>query len=108
MMSDIGFHGLVAALVGAAMIALATLGLLVEGVLAMRRRGSAGGRPGTLAFLAPAAYGGVGGIILAAAEYTSLGTQARLDNVAPFVAVAGVLLWGVLRTALARRHPAAA
>jgi hypothetical protein len=105
--SDIGFHGIVAAIVGVAMLAAAAAGLLTEAVLWRRRRRDATTAPGAVAFLAPALYALLALIVLVAADRGTLELKGTLDTVAPGVAVIGLLVWLGLRIKRARTAAAA-
>lgn len=90
-MSDIGFYGLEAFVVGLAMLLVAALAFLVELVRRRRRKRD---RPLDAAFFAPLIYGGLALLVLVVAEEGSLAWQRRMDDVAWLLAGGGLLLWG--------------
>ena len=82
-MSDIGFHGVAAAAVGVAMLAVTALALLIEGALWQRRKRGGAASPGALAFLAPMVYAGVAIALLIAVERGELELKEAMDRAAP-------------------------
>lgn len=90
-MSDIGFQGVVVGLVGVAMLAIALVGLVVEGLMLwMRRRARRSGR-GFL--LGPLIYAVAGGILVAVAEEGSLEAREVLDQWSWVVALLALVPW---------------
>lgn len=92
-MSDIGFYGLAAALVGLAMLAVAVVGLAVEAaVLRRRRRRGEAGAPRTT-LLGPLGYGLTALAMMYAVEEGPLGWKDALDSLALPIAGLGLLPW---------------
>lgn len=90
-MSDIGFQGMVVGLVGVAMLAIALIGFVVEGLMLwMRRRARRSGR-GFL--LGPLIYAVAGGILVAVAEEGSLEAREVLDQWSCVVALLALVPW---------------
>lgn len=102
-MSDIGFDGVAAFALGFLMIAFGVAGLVVEGVVAWRRRG----RRHLLVFVLPTVYAALGAGVLSAAEAGSLDTKAAADRLAPIAALAGLVVWLGIRLILSRPTSAA-
>ena len=90
-MSDIGFQGIVTALVSIGMLAVALVGFVIEGVLLWRRRRSSHFAPRTL--LGPTLYAIAGGILAVVAEEGSLAAREVLDDWGWLVALVAVLPW---------------
>lgn len=90
-MSDIGFQGMVVGLVGIAMLAIALIGFVVEGLMLwMRRRTQRGGR-GFL--LGPLIYAVAGGVLVAVAETGSLEVRGILDQWSWLVMLLALVPW---------------
>jgi len=90
-MSDIGFHGIVTALVSIGMLAIALIGFVIEGVLLWNRRGSSRFAPRTL--LGPTIYAIVGAILAVVAEEGPSEAREVLDDWSWLVALVAVLPW---------------
>ena len=97
-MSDVGFYGLGAFLVGLGMLVLAGLGVLVEGLRWWKR-----GRARPLPVLLPIAYGALALVLLLLAEEGSVSTRRTLDGVSPVIAGLGLVLWAAVRFGLRER-----
>jgi len=90
-MSDIGFQGIVVGLLGLAMLAIALVGFVVEGVLLwMRRRAR---RSGQGFLLGPLIYAVAGGVLVAVAEIGSLNAREVLDDWSWVVALLALAPW---------------
>jgi hypothetical protein len=89
--SDIGFYGIVAALVGVAMVAIALVGLAVEGMLLWKRRRASRSSRGLL--LGPAIYASAAIALLVAVETGSLGSREVLDDWGWLLALVALLPW---------------
>jgi hypothetical protein len=90
-MSDIGFQGIVVGLVGAAMLVIALLGFIVEGVLRWKRERARRSTSGFL--LGPLIYAVTGGVLVTVAEKGSIETREVLDNWSWLVALLALLPW---------------
>ncbi|MDX1374965.1 MAG: hypothetical protein R3357_05335 [Burkholderiales bacterium] len=90
-MSDIGFHGIVGALVGVAMMAIALIGLIVEGILLWNRRRAQ--RAGRGFVVGPLGYAIVATVVLAVVGNGSLEAREWLDDWSWSVALAAVIPW---------------
>lgn len=90
-MSDIGFHGIVGALVGVAMLAIALTGLLVEGILLWKRRRAQ--RSGRGFLTGPAIYGVVAVVALIVVEEGSLEAREALDGWSWLLALVALIPW---------------
>ena len=90
-MSDIGFQGMVVGLVGVAMLAIALVGFVVEGLMLwMRRRARRSGR-GLL--LGPLIYAAAGGVLVTVAEAGSLEAREVLDQWSWLVVLLALVPW---------------
>lgn len=90
-MSDIGFQGMVVGLVGIAMLAIALIGFVVEGLMLwMRRRAQRSGR-GFL--IGPLIYAVAGGVLVAVAEAGSLEAREVLDQWGWVVVLLALVPW---------------
>lgn len=90
-MSDIGFYGIVTALVGVAMLAVAVIGLIVEGTLLWTRRHD---RPTSRRVLfGPVIYALIAGGLLVVAQAGTLESRAVMDHWSWLVALVAVLPW---------------
>lgn len=90
-MSDIGFQGIVTALVGVGMLAIALIGFVVEGVLQWTRRGTPRYAPWTL--LGPAIVAIGGAVLAVVAEEGSLEAREVFDQWGWLVALIAVIPW---------------
>ena len=90
-MSDIGFHGIVTALVSIGMLAVALIGFIIESVVLWKRRGSSRFAPRTL--FGPTIYAIAGAILAVVAEEGPLEAREALDDWAWLVALVAVLPW---------------
>lgn len=90
-MSDIGLHGVVGALVGVVMLAIALIGLVVEGVVLWKRwRARRGGR----GFLfGPVIYGVLAAVVLIMVEAGSLEAREFLDGWSWLLALVALIPW---------------
>ena len=90
-MSDIGFQGMVVGLVGVAMLAIALVGFVVEGLMLwMRRRAQ---RSGQGFLLGPLIYAVAGGVLVTVAEEGSLKAREVLDQWSWVVALLALVPW---------------
>jgi len=90
-MSDIGFQGMVVGLIGVAMLAIALIGFVVEGVILwMRRRAQ---RSGQGFLLGPLIYAVAGGVLVALAEAGSLELREVLDQWSWVVVLLALVPW---------------
>ena len=90
-MSDIGFQGIVVGLVGVAMLAIALIGFVVEGLMLRKRRRAQ--RSGRGFLLGPSIYAVAGGVLVAVAEAGSLEAREVLDRWSWAVALIALLPW---------------
>jgi|GEM_PF-1309127 len=90
-MSDIGFQGLVTAMVSLGMLAIALIGFVVEAVLLWKRRGTSRFIPRTL--LGPTIVAMVAIVLAAVAELGSLEGREVFDNWGWLLAIAAVVPW---------------
>lgn len=90
-MSDIGFQGIVVGLLGLAMLAVALVGLVVEGVLLWTRRRAR--RSGQGLLLGPLIYAVAGGFLVAVAEIGSLDVREILDQWSWAVGLLALVPW---------------
>jgi hypothetical protein len=89
--SDIGFHGIVGALVGVAMLALALIGLVVEGIVLWKRRQARRSTRGFL--LGPAIYALAALALLVAVEMAALESREVLDDWGWLLALVALIPW---------------
>ena len=90
-MSDIGFQGLVTAMVSLGMLAIALIGFVVEGVLLWKRRGTSRAAARTL--LGPAIYAIAAIVLAAVAELGSLAARGVFDNWSWLLATVAAVPW---------------
>lgn len=102
-MSDIGFQGIVTAMLSLGMLAIALIGSIVEGALLWKHRGSARFAPWTL--LGPAIFAVVAIILAAVAEEGSLEAREVFDNWGWLLTLVAVIPWIALHWD--RRDPSA-
>jgi hypothetical protein len=103
-MSDIGFYGIVAGLVGMAMLVVSGAALLIEAFVWRKRRGLPRRRWHHAAFVAPVIYALLGLVVLGLADRGSLAVRDALDVLAPIAAGIGLALWVGVRAAMARNR----
>lgn len=90
-MSDIGFQGLVTAMVSLGMLAIAVIGFVVEGVLLWKVRGTSRFAPRTL--VGPTLYAVAAMVLAAVAEEGSLEARELFDNWGWLLAIVAVVPW---------------
>jgi len=90
-LSDIGFQGLLAAMVGVGMLAIALIGLAVEGLLLWLRRRARRDARGFL--LGPVLYAVVAGVVLYLVEEGGLAWKEFLDAWSWLVALVALGPW---------------
>jgi hypothetical protein len=105
-MSDIGFYGIVTALVGVAMLAVAVTGSIVEGVMLWtRRHDRPTRRTSRRVFLGPVIYALVAGGLLVVAQAGTLELREVMDHWSWLVALGAVLPWIAARHSLSALGP---
>jgi Co/Zn/Cd efflux system component len=90
-MSDIGFYGIVTALVGVAMLAVAVIGLIIEGVILWTRRHDR--RASRRVLFGPGIYALIAGGLLAMVGEGTVEARQALDHWSWLVALGAVLPW---------------
>jgi len=100
-MSDIGFYGIVGALVGVAMLAIALIGLVVESILLWKRRQAQ--RSGKGFLVGPLVYGLLAALVLVIVEEGSLEAREFLDGWSWLLAPVALIPWAAVHWR--RREP---
>jgi hypothetical protein len=90
-MSDIGFQGIVTAMVSLGLLAIALIGFIVEGILQWKRRGTPRFAPRML--LGPSIVAVGGAMLAVVAEEGSLEAREVLDRWGWLVALAALIPW---------------